>query len=144
MRALLAVDLRREPHVVVDAAASWAERLGAVVDLVFVDEFRLAQPPARDPALLPVFEREWERMRLEDEAEMGKLLARLAPARRGSFLLLTGPAAAGVVGAADPYDVVVVATHGRTGLAHFWLGSVAERIVRQCEKPVLVLRLPRD
>jgi nucleotide-binding universal stress UspA family protein len=34
-------------------------------------------------------------------------------------------------------DVVVVSTHGRTGLAHYLLGSVAERVVRNSTVPVL-------
>lgn len=37
-------------------------------------------------------------------------------------------------------DLVVVASHGRTGLARLAMGSVAERIVRLCACPVLVLK----
>lgn len=37
-------------------------------------------------------------------------------------------------------DLVVVATHGRTGLSHVLLGSVAERIVREAPCPVLTIR----
>ncbi|MHB8091085.1 MAG: universal stress protein [Syntrophales bacterium] len=36
-------------------------------------------------------------------------------------------------------DIVVVGTHGRTGLKHAVLGSVAEKIVRQSSVPVLVV-----
>ncbi len=39
-------------------------------------------------------------------------------------------------------DLVVIGTHGRTGLAHLLLGSVAERVVRTCEAPVLTIRSP--
>lgn len=38
-------------------------------------------------------------------------------------------------------DMVVVASHGRTGLARVALGSVAERIVRHCHCPVLVIKV---
>jgi len=37
-------------------------------------------------------------------------------------------------------DLVVIATHGRTGLGHVLLGSVAERIVREAPCPVLTIR----
>jgi len=37
-------------------------------------------------------------------------------------------------------DMVVMGTHGRTGLQHFVLGSFAERVVRNSSAPVLVLR----
>jgi nucleotide-binding universal stress UspA family protein len=37
-------------------------------------------------------------------------------------------------------DLIVMPSHGRTGLAHMLLGSVAERVVRLSHCPVLVLR----
>ena len=37
-------------------------------------------------------------------------------------------------------DLIVLGTHGRTGLAHVLLGSVAERVVRKAPCPVLTVR----
>ena len=37
-------------------------------------------------------------------------------------------------------DLVVIATHGRTGLSHMLHGSVAERIIRHSTRPVLSVR----
>ncbi len=37
-------------------------------------------------------------------------------------------------------DLIVVGTHGRTGVRHLVLGSVAERVVREAHCPVLVAR----
>jgi nucleotide-binding universal stress UspA family protein len=37
-------------------------------------------------------------------------------------------------------DLIVIPSHGRTGLAHMLQGSVAERVVRLSHCPVLVLR----
>jgi nucleotide-binding universal stress UspA family protein len=39
-----------------------------------------------------------------------------------------------------PADLIVVGTHGRRGLSHVFLGSVAEGIVRVSAKPVLLIR----
>jgi nucleotide-binding universal stress UspA family protein len=36
-------------------------------------------------------------------------------------------------------DLIIMATHGRTGVAHLLLGSVAERVVRAAACPVLTL-----
>lgn len=38
------------------------------------------------------------------------------------------------------FDVIVIGTHGRTGLKHMFLGSVAEKVVRHAPCPVLVVR----
>jgi len=36
-------------------------------------------------------------------------------------------------------DLIVIATHGRTGLLHTFLGSVAEKVIRYAKRPVLVI-----
>ncbi|MEZ0228389.1 MAG: universal stress protein [Planctomycetota bacterium] len=38
------------------------------------------------------------------------------------------------------YDLIVMGTHGRTGMAHDYLGSVAEKVVRRAPAPVLTVR----
>lgn len=39
-----------------------------------------------------------------------------------------------------PADVIVIGTHGRRGISHLFLGSVAEGVVRVATKPVLLIR----
>lgn len=39
-----------------------------------------------------------------------------------------------------PADLIVLCTHGRRGLSHLFLGSVAEGVVRVATKPVLLIR----
>lgn len=39
-------------------------------------------------------------------------------------------------------DLVVMGTHGRSGVEHHLIGSVAERVVRQAPCPVMTVRLP--
>lgn len=39
-------------------------------------------------------------------------------------------------------DLIVIGTHGRTGLAHLFLGSVAENVVRKAPCPVLTVHNP--
>ena len=56
--------------------------------------------------------------------------------------LLTGEPANAIVleaGQAN-YDMVVLGTHGRTGVKHLVLGSVAEKVVRRASRPVMTVR----
>ncbi|MEP6864799.1 MAG: universal stress protein [Deltaproteobacteria bacterium] len=39
-------------------------------------------------------------------------------------------------------DLIIMGTHGRTGLAHLLVGSVAERVVRTSKVPVLTVPMP--
>jgi universal stress protein A len=56
--------------------------------------------------------------------------------------IASGPPAQMIVEAAqaDNIDLIVVGTHGRGGVAHLLLGSVAERVVRTARCPVLTIR----
>jgi universal stress protein A len=45
---------------------------------------------------------------------------------------------------AEHVDLIVMATHGRTGLSHLLIGSVAERVVRTAPCPVLTIRPPAE
>ena len=59
-----------------------------------------------------------------------------------STAFLVGPPAKCLVERAkeDKADLIVMGTHGRTGLGHLLLGSVAERMVRTAACPVLTTR----
>jgi nucleotide-binding universal stress UspA family protein len=82
---------------------------------------------------------------IEEEAQDGlqSLEARLtAEGYRARTVLLRGPAAGALLDceAKENPDLVVMASHGRGGLARFALGSVADRLVREGRCPVLVVR----
>jgi nucleotide-binding universal stress UspA family protein len=59
-----------------------------------------------------------------------------------SFVAKVGPAAATIAGQADKgkYDLVVLGSHGHGTLANLVLGSVATKVVAQCQAPVLLVR----
>jgi universal stress protein A len=54
-----------------------------------------------------------------------------------------GHPADSIVDAAGGASLVVMSTHGRTGMSHLLMGSVAERVVRLSPTPVLTIR-PRE
>jgi nucleotide-binding universal stress UspA family protein len=74
--------------------------------------------------------------------EMERLTERLRAKRLSAATYLeSGPAHAEIVDAANKLkaDLIIMSTHGRTGLSHLFLGSVAERVVRSANCPVLTL-----
>ena len=82
-------------------------------------------------------------MRAHSQKQMDKLVAKAKTAgARARGLLLEGTAADRIVRAARSYraDVIVIGTHGRTGLARVFLGSVAARVVGTAPCPVLTVR----
>lgn len=70
----------------------------------------------------------------------------------GSLSKSNGPKVSAVVSEGKPFeeicqtaktlgtDLIVLTTHGYTGLKHVWLGSTAERVVRHASCPVLAVR----
>jgi nucleotide-binding universal stress UspA family protein len=54
--------------------------------------------------------------------------------------VLHGPVAQQIVNAAEPGDLLVMSSHGRTGIKRWFLGSVAEEVIRRASVPVLLIR----
>jgi nucleotide-binding universal stress UspA family protein len=65
---------------------------------------------------------------------------------QGECLLVQGTPAHMIVETAGEQgvDLIIMGTHGRTGLAHVLVGSVAEHVIRQAPCPVLVTRKTMD
>lgn len=59
-------------------------------------------------------------------------------------VVLRGYAAAAVNSTTEEGDLIVMASHGRSGVRRWFLGSVAEEVVRQSSVPVLLIRQPHD
>jgi universal stress protein A len=59
-----------------------------------------------------------------------------------NLMVRSGDPAAGILTAQADIgaDLIVMGTHGRTGITHFFLGSVAESVIREAGCPVLTLR----
>ena len=80
-------------------------------------------------------------------AELARVLpeAPQAPIAVTRAVIVGSPARTIVATAeATHVDLLVLATHGRTGLSHLLIGSVAERVVRTAPCPVLTIRPPAE
>lgn len=82
----------------------------------------------------------------EQEQNAKKALAEMAQQRlsgvKYEILTKIGEIAKSVLDVAHEIraDLIVMATHGRTGIPHFFLGSVTEKVVREAQCPVLTVR----
>jgi nucleotide-binding universal stress UspA family protein len=85
------------------------------------------------------------------EQDARRELARILPEAETAHVAVTRLVEMGVpaqrileTATAEQVDLIVMATHGRTGLSHLVLGSVAERVVRLAPCPVLTIRPPGE
>lgn len=92
---------------------------------------------------------EWETLRESLEEQGRTALASVSEAAaaagvRAEVRVAEGHPSEEILRAAAEWsaDLVVMGTHGRSGLAHLLLGSVAERVIRHASCPVLVVRAP--
>ncbi len=63
-----------------------------------------------------------------------------AAAYKVESLVVDEPPVDAILGGAAMADLIIAGTHGRRGPGRWWLGSVAERVVRAATIPVLVTR----
>lgn len=136
---LVPTDFSEESYKAVDYAASMAKGFGGRLVLLHV----LIPITSPDFVYGPVT---WDEAQARDLTR--KKLTRLVE----SFPELEGIPVETIVSVGDPSlelvvvakekqaDLVILSTHGHTGLKHFFLGSVAEKVVRHSPCPVMVVR----
>ncbi len=73
---------------------------------------------------------------------LGQILGETGSIRRVDAVQVGHDVAEKITQYAQAYniDLIVMATHGRGGLAHVWLGSITEKVIRSAPCPVLTLR----
>lgn len=134
---LVAVDFGEASARAVALAATLASEFGAKLRAVHAERF---EPP-------PYFTFE-QIARLEAERRAGQTaavhhLARFAGSAGAATVdpvVVDGPPVEAILETAAGADLIVMGTHGRRGPGRWWLGSVAERVVRAARIPVLVTR----
>jgi universal stress protein A len=139
---LVPVDLSELSEKALLYAAELAEKLGADLTVLYV----VAEPAAVLPDMMmpvPVAAPDMDELQASGKQALADLLAaknltRLNPTAE----VRVGSASEEILAAAteDKADLMVIGTHGRTGLKHLLLGSVAEEVVRKASCPVLTVR----
>lgn len=139
-RILFPTDFSERAETAWSYARLMAEQFGTEVVLLHVMQEPVAMLPESSLAVAPPAINIAE---LTSAAEEGlKRLEVKEPARIVDRIVCNGPAAEEIVRYAKDLeaDLVVLGTHGRTGIAHALLGSVAERVVRRAPCAVMTVR----
>jgi nucleotide-binding universal stress UspA family protein len=147
-RILVPLDGSGPSEAALPAATLLAEAFGARLNLLTVVPTVATVPTDRAPAALLLPTATAASLEIEEDAAaayLNGLVVRL----RGEGLAVSGEIGRGdpaleVVEAADRSAVglLVMATHGRSGIGAVWAGSVASRIVARCRRPMLLVRAP--
>lgn len=145
-RILVPIDFSPSSRVALEYATFLAGKLGAELVALHVWE-----PPGYvgpdTLALLPVAAGQpgWDQTRDEVRREVEHFLAKLAERpRQLAVRVEAGEPSDTILNAAKDggADLIVMGTHGRTGLSRLLIGSVAEAVLRRSTCPVLTLRVP--
>lgn len=141
---LLPTDFSECSAEAAEVARSLAERFGSQVVVLHV----LDEPATLDPMFRGDVPLEMLRTRMEQFARenMDAFLARhFSGFDRFDTVVATGIPYREIIGTARDAgaDLVVIGTHGRTGVEHVIFGSTAEKVVRMSPCPVLSVRQGR-
>jgi nucleotide-binding universal stress UspA family protein len=134
---LVATDFSDASARAIELACALATESGAHLTVVHVSEI----PGYSETGPIP-----YEVVAPHVESAQAQLDAALAPIRRTCLgakgLVKVGVPSEHILAVARETgaDLVVVGTHGRRGIAHAFMGSVAERVVRTSPVPVLTVR----
>jgi len=140
-RILVAADFSECSRSALEFALGLAEQVGATIEVVHA----WASPAYVSPSIAVTVAPDVPSSTLEviarEEAgkSMDAFLASVPTTQKVTGRIEFGPEAEVIVAIAEQFDLLIVGTHGRSGLAHFVLGSVAERIVRRSKTPVLTV-----
>lgn len=142
MYTRVAVPLDGSPFAeqALDAAIAIAQQHRAGLELVHVHE-PVMVPAHGAPPIDPAFDLDQQRaMRGWLTARAERLAAESGRTVESSFIVgdVVGALAEHFTG--NRANLVVMATHGRGGISRAWLGSVADRLVRQISVPILLIR----
>lgn len=141
-RILVPTDFSDFSKIALDFACAFAEKFDAEIHLLHVLQDLVAMVPEPGLAFPPPGDYMQE---LTESAKQG--LAEMpdsawAEGRSVVRAVVQGPPFVEIIRYAkgNEIDMIVMGTHGRSGLAHVLLGSVAEKVVRKAPCPVLTIR----
>ena len=143
---LVPSDFSEAADAALDYARILAQKFGATLQLLHVIELAHAPGAFSGEVFIAETPDTYDLLRREAHLKLAKRVRPADLARHGATTeVITGQSAGVIVQYATDMniDLIVMGTHGRTGLAHLLMGSVAEHVVRTAPCPVLTVRHAR-
>jgi nucleotide-binding universal stress UspA family protein len=144
-RILVPVDFSAHSERALDFATTIAARFGARVELLHVVEDPFMTGAWSSEVYVPNVGELLDNVTADARRRVGELQATIArDGVQADTAVVTGLPAHTIVehAAKGGFDLIVMGTHGRSGLSHVFMGSVAERVLRKAPCPVLTVRPP--
>jgi universal stress protein A len=143
-RILVPVDFSECSRLALRRADELAKAFDAKIDVVHVWQAPAFISPEAMVGVTPQGQTLAQLAEQQAEKSLASFVAhaRNSGVRVDSARALNGEPAPTIVDEADQgdYDLIAMGTHGRTGLSHLLLGSVAEKVVRRASRPVMTVR----
>ena len=143
-KILIAVDASDYSQKAAQYGMGLAQQLGAEVALVHIDEFPMMANVGGDPILGDQMIAMPELAEIQKNSATHLLDQMFADYGEGltvTKVIKSGDIKSEILETAKTWNasIIVLGTHGRTGLDHFLLGSMAESITRHSDCPVLIV-----
>lgn len=141
-RVVLALDLQEGGLAErIATATRWAERLSAKLDLLYVAPDLSADLDLFTADAARVLEAEAKRVDQHQVDKLEALAEAIPEATRGAVRRLESRHTADAIAEASEHaDLLMLHTHGRTGIGRAVFGSIASQVVRLATVPTLVFR----
>src|SRR5688572_8457713 len=140
-RILVPVDFSDPSRQALREAVVIAQQRGARLTILHVHaitevamlDFVYVEPAEKVAEVVDAAQRQLEKWAKDEGLKPGQ----------ADLKVITGSPVREILTASESHDLIVMGTHGRSGLSHFLLGSVAERTIQGARCSVLVVKTPK-
>lgn len=122
-------------------AESLANRYNATLILLSVIDPPI--PTGRETSTMELYQRQVDTLKHDTELYLKGLQGEFIEKKiKAKFIVKSGPVVENIINTAEnqSVDLVLIASHGRTGLMRVFFGSVAAGVLNRIEQPLMVIR----
>lgn len=142
-KVLVPIDFSDYSKSALKYAVNFAKSFNADIILVYVVEPVIYPPDfSMGQIAMPSINSEWDDRAKDELQKLAK--NEITDIKNTKTIIKTGKPFVEIVETAkeENVDLIIIATHGRSGVEHILFGSTAEKVVRKAPCPVLTLREP--